>query len=134
MLVGLKAENRDQAIRELVDALVDSGEIEGQKRDEVIDAIIKREASQSTGLGFGVAAVTINYRRPAGLNVVLEIRSHLKSLGAKSGVIHQDVVDTETGGAVADADVTFAVIDTTTGRAVPMSEDIRQALQAGDGR
>ena len=86
------------------------------------------------GLGFVVAAVTINYRRPAGLNVVLEIRSHLKSLGAKSGVIHQDVVDTETGGAVADADVTFAVIDTTTGRAVPMSEDIRQALQAGDDR
>ena len=96
------------------------------------EAGLDLEDWKQRGLGFVVAAVTIDYRRPAGLNAVLEIRSHLKSLGGKSGVIHQDVVDSGSGAQVAAADVTFAVIDLATGRAVPMSEDIRQALQACD--
>ena len=62
------------------------------------------------GLGFVVASVTINYRRPAGLGTVIEVRSHVSRLGGKSGVIHQDVVDAATGEPVADADVTFVIV------------------------
>ena len=89
------------------------------------------------GLGFVVASVTINYRRPAALGVVLEIRSSVAKLGGKSGVIHQDVTDAATGAAIADADVTFVVVDTATGKAVALEGEIREHLQdhheAADG-
>lgn len=77
------------------------------------------------GLGFVVAAVTINYRRPADLSQVLEVRSLLTRLGGKSGVIHQDVVDKASGQVVADADVTFVVIDLKSGKAVAIAGEIR---------
>lgn len=80
------------------------------------------------GLGFLVAAVTINYRRPAGLGAVIEIRSSVARLGGKSGVIHQDVLDADTGKLVADADVTFVVVDTDTGRSVAIEGEIRERL------
>lgn len=88
------------------------------------------------GLGFVVAAVTINYRRPAGLGAVLEVRSQVTRLGGKSAVIHQDVVDAATGSAVADADVTFVIVDTATGKAVAIEGEILEQLKerhtAGD--
>jgi thioesterase III len=81
------------------------------------------------GLGFVVAAITINYRRPAGLGAVLEVRSRVTRLGGKSAVIHQDVVDAATGAAVADADVTFVIVDTTTGKAVAIEGEILAQLK-----
>ena len=81
------------------------------------------------GLGFLVASVTINFRRPAGLGAVIEVRSQVTRLGGKSGVIHQEVVDAATGAAVADADVTFVVVDTQTGKAAAIEGEIRRQLQ-----
>lgn len=80
------------------------------------------------GLGFVVASLTINYRRPAGMGVDLEIRSHVARLGGRSGVIHQDVVNAATGEMIADADVTFVVISLATGRPVAIEGELRTAL------
>ena len=80
-------------------------------------------------LGIVVAALTINYRRPAPVDTVLEIRSTVGEMGAKTGVIHQDVLDQTTGKLVADADVTFAVVDIRTGRAVPMEGEVRAVFE-----
>jgi len=88
-------------------------------------------------LGIVVAALTINYRRPAPVDAVLEIRSTVGEMGAKTGVIHQEVFNKDTGKLVADADVTFAVVDTQTGRAVPMTGKVRAVFEkppTGDGR
>lgn len=76
-------------------------------------------------LGFIVASVTINYRRPAGLGVALEIHSHMSHLGGKSGVIHQEVINADTGKMVADADVTFVVINLNTGKAQAMEGEVK---------
>jgi len=80
-------------------------------------------------LGILVAALTINYRRPAPVDTVLEIRSVVGELGAKTGVIHQEVVNQATGKRVADADVTFAVVDTLTGRSVPLTGEVRAVFE-----
>lgn len=101
------------------------------------------------GLGFVVVSITIDYRRAVGPNTVLQIDSHLKSLGGKSGVIHQEIreirdipaggqQDARPGGpTVAQADITFAVIDLKTGSAVPFTgevlEALRQSLQPAAG-
>lgn len=89
-------------------------------------------------LGIVVAALTINYRRPAPVDIVLEIRSSLAEMGAKTGVIHQEVFNSQTQKLIVDADVTFAVVDTRTGRAVPMEGEVRAVFEArgsgiGDG-
>lgn len=51
----LHAGTRDEALSELVQVLVDAGEISGASRDEVLGAVAHRERSHTTGLGSGVA-------------------------------------------------------------------------------
>ena len=97
-----------------------------------LEAGLDLQAWKDRGLGFIVAAVSINYRRPAGLNIDLEVRSHLASIGGKSGVIRQEVVDVASGKTVADADVTFVIADLESGRAVAMSEEIVAMLKLSE--
>jgi len=51
----LKSTRRDEAIGELLDALVGAGRVVKTKRDEFMKAIVKREKRGSTGIGHGVA-------------------------------------------------------------------------------
>ena len=100
--------------------------------EDSLDLAIWKEQN----LGVVVAALTINYRRPAPVDIVLEIHSTLGEMGAKTGIIHQEVFNQDTGKLVADADVTFAVVDTQTGRAVPMTGEVRAVFEkprSGDG-
>jgi mannitol/fructose-specific phosphotransferase system IIA component (Ntr-type) len=54
VVVDLRAENRWDAIEELVDHLARSGKIKLEHRDTVVAAIRKRESAMSTGIGFGI--------------------------------------------------------------------------------
>lgn len=49
----LEADSRDAALKKLIDALADSGEI--VDKENFFEAIIKREKIVSTGIGMGVA-------------------------------------------------------------------------------
>jgi mannitol/fructose-specific phosphotransferase system IIA component (Ntr-type) len=51
----LAATKRDDAIRELMDALVDAGKVSADQRDGFVKSIIARENRGSTGFGHGVA-------------------------------------------------------------------------------
>jgi mannitol/fructose-specific phosphotransferase system IIA component (Ntr-type) len=55
IIVDLRAENRWDAIDELIDHLVDRGRIKPENRSAIGDAVKKRELSMSTGIGFGIA-------------------------------------------------------------------------------
>ena len=55
IIPNLKAKERFAAIREMVAHLISLGQIKPQDEKVVLDAIIKRENSMSTGLGFGIA-------------------------------------------------------------------------------
>lgn len=52
---NMVATKRDEAIRELLDALVESGRVSSDMRDAFAKAIIARENKGSTGLNHGVA-------------------------------------------------------------------------------
>jgi mannitol/fructose-specific phosphotransferase system IIA component (Ntr-type) len=52
---NLAATKREDAIRELLDALVESGKVSADMRDSFAAAIIAREKKGSTGLNHGVA-------------------------------------------------------------------------------
>ena len=51
----LQAVSKDAVIEELVQSLLDSGQIDADQREDIIAAIMKREELGSTGIGRGVA-------------------------------------------------------------------------------
>ncbi|MDA7662873.1 PTS sugar transporter subunit IIA [Pirellulaceae bacterium] len=51
----LAATDKDGVIRELVGALVESGQINAAEQDGIVKAIMKREELGSTGIGRGIA-------------------------------------------------------------------------------
>jgi thioesterase-3 len=79
------------------------------------------------GLAFVIVKIEINYRLPALLDDELCIRSELARIGGRSGVIQQVVLRGEER--VADADVTFVVVDTATQKAVALEGEVREALE-----
>jgi len=61
ILPNLVATERDDAIGEIVDALVTAGAVSPELRDEFVKAIIKREKRGSTGFGHGVAVPHVKH-------------------------------------------------------------------------
>ncbi len=57
----LVATNRDGVITEMVDALVNSGCVTEEQREEFTKAIIRRENKGSTGFGHGVAVPHVKH-------------------------------------------------------------------------
>ena len=55
VIPSMAAKNRWEAIEELLNAMVGDGAVVPEKRQEVLDALITREKSISTGIGFGIA-------------------------------------------------------------------------------
>jgi PTS system nitrogen regulatory IIA component len=61
ILPQLTSTSRDDALAEIMDALVASGTVDAAHRDEFIDAIVKRENHGSTGFGHGVAVPHVKH-------------------------------------------------------------------------
>ena len=55
ILAQLTATNKEAAIREMVQALCNAGQVETEESEGIVKAIMKREELGSTGIGRGVA-------------------------------------------------------------------------------
>jgi len=97
-------------------------------RWSLIENEIDLDTWRKLGYAFTVVKITINYRHAAGLGDVLDIHTRLLKLGARSGVVSQDVVLSGTDKRVADAEVVFVIVDTQTGKAAHLDGEIRQSL------
>jgi fructose-specific phosphotransferase system IIA component len=51
----LTSTDKEGVIRELVQSLVDSGQLDGGDKESIVEAILKREELGSTGIGRGIA-------------------------------------------------------------------------------
>ena len=78
---------------------------------------------------FAVVNININYRRAAYMGEVLRIATTMKSIGARSCVMHQLVTLKDTDTVVADADVTFVIVDTQAEKAVLLDGELRAAME-----
>jgi thioesterase-3 len=79
-------------------------------------------------LSFVVVGINISYKYPSVLNDVLQVSVELKTIGSKSAAVHQKVIRKPDGKLIAEADVTFAMVDNATGKAVPLSDEIKAIL------
>ncbi len=80
-------------------------------------------------LAFVLVNININYRRPALINEVLEIRTRVAKIGTKSCTIEQTMYLKDTDTSVADALVTFCVLDQATHQAVVIEGEVRELLE-----
>lgn len=55
IIPGLKSTGKEDAIREMVESLRAAGQFRGADVDDIMHAILKREALGSTGIGRGIA-------------------------------------------------------------------------------
>lgn len=53
--VNLKSETKKKVLEELVDLLVDSGEIDAKNKGSIVKVLMEREKIGSTGIGYAVA-------------------------------------------------------------------------------
>lgn len=63
ILPDLKSTDRDGAIRELIQSLIDAGAAPAAIQDELIKSIIDREKKGSTGFGKGVAVPHVKHTK-----------------------------------------------------------------------
>jgi len=63
IVADLKAQTRDQAIEELIQALVDAGAADAGLAKELAASIIEREKHGSTGFGKGVAVPHVKHKK-----------------------------------------------------------------------
>ena len=84
---------------------------------------------EKKGYAFAVVNIHISYRRAAYMGEMLCIATSVKSIGQRSCVMHQLVTLDGTDTVVADADVTFVIIDTRTEKAAVLDGELRGMLE-----
>ncbi|MFQ3607294.1 MAG: thioesterase family protein [Chloroherpetonaceae bacterium] len=76
-----------------------------------------------------VVNININYRQASLLNDELVIFTHVSRIGTSSFAMRHEAYNLTRGNTPSfDADVTHAVIDTTTGKSTPIPDKLRQKL------
>jgi len=70
IILHFEAKDKPSAIENLVKVLVSLGELPKEKLEEVVNALLKRETSTSTGLGYGVAVPHIKTNAVSKIQVV----------------------------------------------------------------
>lgn len=55
IITDIKSTKKEEVIKELVDALIEAGDIEKRQRNKLIEALMARESLGSTAIGQGIA-------------------------------------------------------------------------------
>jgi len=55
VITDMKSTSKEAVIKEMVDCLIEAGEVEKRNRNKLIDALMAREALGSTAIGQGIA-------------------------------------------------------------------------------
>ena len=84
---------------------------------------------EKQGYAFAVVNININYRRAACMGEILRIVTSIKSIGARRCVMHQAITLKDTDTAIADADVTFVIVDTQAEKAVRLEGELRTSME-----
>ncbi len=100
-----------------------------EARWSFIEQVMPISEFEKKGFAFVVVNININYRQPALLDYILEIRTEMVKLGGKSAKIHQEIYRAESDQRIADADITFVAIDTQTNQVLPMEGQLRTVME-----
>ena len=71
IVTHLESTERDDVVRELIDALIESGAAEASLRDELVEAVLDRERRGSTGFGRGVAVPHVKHQSAGSISAAI---------------------------------------------------------------
>ena len=80
------------------------------------------------GITFLVVNININYRQPATIGQTLEIETRMAHISAKSAKVHQEIRVKGQDKLVADADITFVIIDAKLKKVLPIKGEVRTII------
>lgn len=86
------------------------------------------EYFQRLGLAWVIVNININYRAAATMGQILEITTGLSKVSAKTAVFQQTIKVKGTETVVADADITFVLMDQKTGKAIAIEGETKQRI------
>ena len=81
------------------------------------------------GYAFAVVNININYRRAAYMGEILRIVTSMKSIGARRCVMRQVITLKDSDTLIADADVTFVIVDTQVEKAAKLEGELRAGME-----
>ena len=82
LLPDLQAAERDEAITEIIDMLVEAGAAPKKLRDELVAKIIERENHGSTGFGKGVAVPHVKHKKIDKMTAAIAVSKQGVDFGA----------------------------------------------------
>jgi thioesterase-3 len=85
-------------------------------------------ALANSGFAFNVVNINISYRRPAVLYDLLTIETSLEKVGQKSATLLQKIIEKNGGEVIADALVTFVLLDIQKKKAAPLEGQLKEKL------
>ena len=80
------------------------------------------------GIAFLVVNININYRLPATIGQTLEIETRMAHISAKSAKVRQEIHIKGNDQLVADADITFVIIDVKLKKVLPIKGEVRTII------
>ncbi len=99
-----------------------------EARWSIIEERIQLDSLFGKGHLFVVVNINISYRRPAFLNHVIRIETSLKNLKTHSGILRQLIKLKDSDTVVADAEVTFVILDGKTQKPLKIEGELEQLL------
>lgn len=87
------------------------------------------EYFQSLGLAWVIVNININYRASATMGQTLDITTALSKVGGKSAVFNQVITLSGTETIVADADITFVLLNQKTGKPVKIEGEVLERME-----
>lgn len=100
-----------------------------EARWAMLDDTVDHEKWHTAGYGLAVVNININYKHPANMGDDLEILSSVSKIGNKSIIFDQRIVLASDSTPVADALVTFVLVNRKTGRAITLTGEIYKNLE-----
>lgn len=83
---------------------------------------------ESMGLAWVIVNININYRAAATMGQTLLIDTILSRLGSKSAVFHQTIMDQASNRCIADADITFVIMDPKIQKSIEIDGELKARL------
>lgn len=77
------------------------------------------------GWAFIVVNINISYRSEGRVGDTIRIVTDLARIGTKSITLSQKIEEKESGRLIADAEVTFVIMDQKQGKAIPVPEEVK---------
>ena len=89
---------------------------------------IYTETFQRLNIAFFIVNININYRLPATMGDVIEIKTETDKIGKTSMVVKQEIFFEDTETLIADAKITFVIIDKKTNKPMVINQELQEVL------